>query len=471
MAESKMTINVSGEPVQITVEVNAGSLRGPQGIQGEKGEKGDPGVSPKDAILYTPQALTADQQTQARSNIGAAAQTEVERLSGDVVGVNETLYKLQIPFSENANPFTKELEEGRALHAVSAFHPIQSGSGEPSTDNIRPISGRTGAELVRCGKNLCNEVLVQGTRGTSGSLMTGANYTGVTIGNLVPVVPGMTLYVSTSHDVLDGGFRYYLYDRDKQLVYTANVGNQYNAAVPVPEGVYYFAFQYTGSTYAEYIGEYAMVSNGEFRSYEPYQGDTSSVDFGQTVYGGTLDWNTGVLTVDRAMTSLTGTENKWTSSTGTSGKYQISFSASNIVHNTSVVNVTGGLICSHYAEATPNDTYYCRNGISVGTNGSVNIYDDAYAALTIDDYNAYLAEQYAAGTPVQVCYRLATPTVIQLTPQNLFALAGINNIYTDCDELTVESGSESVWFTNNVLNRLLALETQAAAISTTIVES
>lgn len=38
-------------------------------------------------------------------------------------------------------------------------------------------------------------------------------------------------------------------------------------------------------------------------AFEPYQGDTYAADFGQTVYGGTLDWNTGALTVEWGLIS------------------------------------------------------------------------------------------------------------------------------------------------------------------------
>ena len=38
-------------------------------------------------------------------------------------------------------------------------------------------------------------------------------------------------------------------------------------------------------------------------TFEPYQGDAYTADFGQTVYGGTLDWLTGVLTVEWGLIS------------------------------------------------------------------------------------------------------------------------------------------------------------------------
>ena len=53
--------------------------------------------------------------------------------------------------------------------------------------------------------------------------------------------------------------------------------------------------------------------------FEPYQGNTFTVDLGQTVYGGSLDWKAGVLTVTHGnIESYTGEEvpEGWVSSTG-----------------------------------------------------------------------------------------------------------------------------------------------------------
>lgn len=72
-----------------------------RGIHGEKGEKGEPGPAgpqgepgqdaPQESVLYTPQTLTADQQTQARENIGAADAVTVNGLKDDVVQLAEDM--------------------------------------------------------------------------------------------------------------------------------------------------------------------------------------------------------------------------------------------------------------------------------------------------------------------------------------------------------------------------------------------
>ena len=77
----------SGEPA--TANYNAGVLTigVPKGDPGPAGPQGEPGQdAPQDAVLYTPQALTTEQQAQARDNIGAAGADDVQQLAEDMTG-------------------------------------------------------------------------------------------------------------------------------------------------------------------------------------------------------------------------------------------------------------------------------------------------------------------------------------------------------------------------------------------------
>lgn len=62
-----------------------------------------------------------------------------------------------------------------------------------------------------------------------------------------------------------------------------------------------------------------------------------------------------------------------------------------------------------------------------------------------DALNAYLAAQYAAGTPVQVCYKLAEPMPFSAAgAQPLPALAGANTVLTDADSVTVTGRADPI---------------------------
>lgn len=59
---------------------------------------------------------------------------------------------------------------------------------------------------------------------------------------------------------------------------------------------------------------------------------------------------------------------------------------------------------------------------------------------TIDEFKAFLAAQYAAGTPVQIAYKLAKPVPFTATgEQPIPALAGANTVRTDADSVSVSS--------------------------------
>ena len=167
-------------------------------------------------------------------------------------------------------------------------------------------------------------------------------------------------------------------------------------------------------------------------TFEPYTGDTYTANFGQTVYGGTLDWATGVLTVDRALKTFTGSEYWEKSSATTSDRF--------------ISPITGALagsdvICSHgNGGGGLDDLNHCY--ITASSNFAWNY--SAYGSTTAEKFKKYLAAQNTAGTPVQVAYKLAAPTTIQLTPQEITALEGINTVYSDCGDVEVSFNHDAL---------------------------
>ena len=83
---------------------------------------------------------------------------------------------------------------------------------------------------------------------------------------------------------------------------------------------------------------------------------------------------------------------------------------------------------------------------------------------TVDDFNAYLAEQNAAGTPVQVCYILDTPYTIQIDKHQIAALSGVNTLYTDAGALTVTGREDPRHTIVTLTDRIAALESAAAGV-------
>lgn len=64
---------------------------------------------------------------------------------------------------------------------------------------------------------------------------------------------------------------------------------------------------------------------------------------------------------------------------------------------------------------------------------------------TVDAWKSYLAAQYAAGTPVQIAYKLAEPVPFTATgAQPLPAIAGVNTVLTDADSATVTGRADPI---------------------------
>lgn len=78
--------------------------------------------------------------------------------------------------------------------------------------------------------------------------------------------------------------------------------------------------------------------------------------------------------------------------------------------------------------------------LTYASNGKYPLSDEG-----LQEWKAYLAAQNAAGTPVQIAYKLATPTPFTATgAQPLPALAGVNTVLTDADSAAVTGRADPI---------------------------
>ena len=157
-----------------------------------------------------------------------------------------------------------------------------------------------------------------------------------------------------------------------------------------------------------------------------------TIDLGQAVHGGSLDWSTGVLTVDRAVLAFNGTE-KWVYSNPSDGHCRIQ-------HASTRRFTKDTRVCSHYSLYPSYSGSYTFPYMRANDGSGNWTYEGKQGAgyyASADEFKAYLAEQYAAGTPVQVCYQLTPPITVQLTPAEVLALSGENILYSDTGDTAV----------------------------------
>lgn len=293
--------------------------------------------------------------------------------------------------------------------------PVQAGSGDPSPDNVRPISGWSACNVWRTGKNLCGDVTIPQTAFNTNRVV-----------NPVYLKAGQyTISFSGRSDVTA------IYIRKGEAVTFA--GNayaiRYNANVftfTADEDGYYYAQFYRGGTTPTWEDEpitHAWLELGSTATdYEPYPGNQYTIQLGQIVYGGTLDVTNGVLTVDRAMVDL-GTLS-WT-------KYDVAqgtlFRSGSSIPNVNIPYNSDDFICSNYKTVTP--ALRAVGTISCSIANKVDIIDDSFS-----DANAF----QTAMSGVQLVYYLATPITIPLTPTQISTLQGENNLWADSGDVTVE---------------------------------
>ena len=359
--------------------------------------------------------------------------------------------RLASPFSETGDIVTCHPVEDYPLGVVTHIEPVQEGSGDPSPDNIRPITGHAGDVLMRCGKNLLNPDNYDSMEGS------------VLPGNCVGKTLYFSVYSESGTSQFNGCVNFADGTRKNFVIMNVDAANGtwYTYSYTIPQaaiscGVY----NVTAST--KRTGIKAMISF-EDTEYEPYNAETYTADFGQTVYGGTLDWNTGVLTVDRGYRAFDGSENWAGAGSAFTNCLAFNVTVSDCVFNN---NMWTEKASSHMKTMTANE-YSADNNINgVGGYGRVvtiklsrTLLGNAAGtnAEHVDDFKTYLAAQHATGTPVQICYKLETPITIQLTPQDILALGGVNTLYAEAGDITVSGRISPIWMNEQLKSAIIAL--------------
>lgn len=354
------------------------------------------------------------------------------------------------PLEESGNPVVRYPVAGYPLGVKAKWEPTQEGTGTPSPENIRPIKGRSGVKVERCGENLL--AIKPFNKYTKG---------GITY----EYVPDGGIHISgTATTNIDGPTfpfwhlppgKYYVLDTGEgiaaSIVVQRNGKNLWLNAKGIFEiftgdvTKYWYVTVKSGATLDKTIYPYIVPGTTAPTTYKPYIGQTNTLALPETVYGGEVDAVRGEGAETWKLLTLDGTE-EWMYESDTN------FAAYNVISNLST-GTTGK--CSHHTYLFSYSGYciFCV-GKSVKTGKAL-----AKKYTGIDEWKSYLAAQYAAGTPVQVCYKLAEPVPFTATgAQPLPALSGTNTVLTDADSATVTGRADPI-------KRIEDLEAAVASIN------
>lgn len=200
---------------------------------------------------------------------------------------------------------------------------------------------------------------------------------------------------------------------------------------------------------------------------------TTALTLPRTIYGGEVDAQTGKGVEMYKVVTLDGTESWYTWGVNANNSAVTGFYTYDI-NDYATTNTSG--ICSHLSSLNV-DVWGGRNsGIGFSTTGSSKYFiysvptamlaDTSDNSAAIASLKSYLAAQYAAGTPVQVAYKLATPVPFTATGgAEIKALDGVNTLLTDGDTI-------SATYTQSPAILLKSLQAQAStqAASTAALE-
>ena len=256
-----------------------------------------------------------------------------------------------------------------------AITPVQSGTGDPSPTNIRPITGWTGAKIAHCGKNLISldmlELPTSGTtiKDTSGE-ETSSSSSRYTHG-YIPVKPNTTYTFRGIYTSPSGSAFMYEYGEHKEWIAKTGLGvisaETSSSVRTTSPNTHFIQIQYIRTADPS---TWSFVEGADTDTYP--QGTTYPIswsDSAGTVYGGELDVLTGKLTAYPYYAS--------------------------------------------YAGETINGEW-------------------------ISDRDVY-AEGITPTIGAQVAVISGTGTEYQLTPTQVQTLLGINNIWADCGDITLKT--------------------------------
>ena len=347
-----------------------------------------------------------------------------------------------------ANIDTFQLEEGSTATAYAPY------------ENICPISGRDSVTVMRTGKNLLpntgeskTTAGVTWTKNADGTITvsgTATGYSDFEIG-YAKVTPDMGMITLSGIDGTTNVNWGYITLRDANNEGIVNFTTGSASAS--------LRFDISGYPNADKIRVTVKRSNNVATSgvikpqlelgstasaYEPYDGTSVTVQLGQTVYGGKVNFTTGEMTVDRAIktvSAITTVSSTYIKSDATDGYIRFD---GEIYPSINAMLQPNDLCADSFAfkaKAIWSATGYANCWTINSTQVHFNIANDL---LGITDYtqettetaktklNAYLAEH-----PVTLTIPIE-PFTVQLAPASLSTLKGQNNVWSDADSVEVD---------------------------------
>lgn len=371
------------------------------------------------------------------------------------------------PLEETGNPVQCYPVENYPLGVTASWEPTQEGTGDPSPENVRPIKGRDSVTVERCGENLVKYPYSSSSASRNGLVFTSQQDGSMVVNGTatvdtwfpfrwdiekrLPINTPMTLSGCPAGGS-SGSYYIGLYLGGKWF---ADMGNgNTDVKFTTREIASRVEVSIIKGTVCNNLTFYPKIEVGTtITPYSKYTGQTATLTIPSTIYGGTVDAVTGEGQETWKLVTLDGTEG-WMRRDGATSDYSCNIKPA--------ANSLTNCLCSMlpwkmYAYASKGNEGY----FAFESSGERVHFCITETWETVDAWKSYLAAQYAAGTPVQIAYKLATPEPFTATgAQPIPALSGVNTVLTDADSVTVTGRADPI-------KRITDLEDAVASMTNT----
>lgn len=353
------------------------------------------------------------------------------------------------PISETGNPAQFYPVAGYPLGCKVSWEPTQEGSGTPSPENIRPIKGRDSVTVTRCGENLFNPAWMP-----EKTLNNGLTWTITSDGTVTAngTANGTSYYNSDYFSLPAGTYTISAMPYFRMSIFNRDVGDTTVAAQQVGQpctftvetDIQNASLFFDTSGILDNVSAKPQIEKGTTATtYAPYTGQTATLTLPRTIYGGTVDTVSSEGQETRKLLTLDGTEKWMVSGKFLDNKTDWYYVSSKIPNAVNAAPQKGNEICSHYPHADIANTNTAQGCAIVW--GAIRVRWGDTIPDDADAWKAHLAAQYAAGTPVQIAYKLAEPVPFTVTgAQPISALSGVNTLLTDADSVTVTGRADPI---------------------------
>lgn len=345
------------------------------------------------------------------------------------------------PLEETGNPVVCYPVENYPLGVKVTLEPVQEGSGTPSPENIRPIHGRESVQVERCGENLLDVARIFSDKETHDAVTFTNNKDGtITVDGITTrttyfnslntfFLPAGTYTICAMSNTRMSVLR----TSDRATLAESQVGKFRTFTLAKNEVC--DCFIACDGAFSNEVIRPCIVQGVVDTGWTQFHGDIYDLTLPRTIYGGTMDAVTGEGMGMWKLLTLDGTEPWNAVGSGDTLYFQ----------STSISIGTRVLSSGDYCTTFPIASVSSSNTVQ-GVNGwKTSLYLRWSTFADVAALKSYLAAQYAAGTPVQIAYKRATPEPFTVTgAQPISALSGVNTVLTDADSVTVTGRADPI---------------------------